>query len=209
MFQVTDSITHMTIFAFWAPNSCHHATSYPCTSFEAQARAKIQVAKNWNNRCYPEGNIASLLWHSLLRLLCLHRCHRLGAAFFAPFFAMLLIAGDRKRNLGNASVTQDKLLWTRQYPVQGNPWLRFWLNITAASWDVMFQVTCNCITHTHTHTTMLPCHVRQSPSSGDRSGGWVGARWVGWDWGGGGSVCFNTYCIFFIFNISWAWKLRS
>ena len=32
-----------------------------------------------------------------------------AAAFFAAFFAMLLIAGDRRKVLGNANVTQDKL----------------------------------------------------------------------------------------------------
>ena len=105
------------IVAFWAPIPAITPLHTHVQVFRMQARAKIQVAKNWNNPCYPGGNIALLS-------MALTSTPSLPSSLSSPWGPRRLPSllpsspccwslGDRKRYLGNASVTQDKLPWTR------------------------------------------------------------------------------------------------
>ena len=71
--------------------------------FRLQACVKVQVVENWNNPCYPGGNIANASsMASTSHFLAFIAFIALGAsaaAFFAPFFAMLN-TGELKRYLG-------------------------------------------------------------------------------------------------------------
>ena len=85
------------IDAFLSFNSCHHNTWYPCTGIQTtQACAQVQVVENWNNPCYPGGNIANASSMALTSsLLCLHRFHRLGGFCCCFLCSLLCHAGER------------------------------------------------------------------------------------------------------------------